>query len=156
MKLPFQGDVWVAASQVVPGNRAAVHHVLVTSMTLPPTAVIDAEGRMTLPQGASVDPAGRVSTAARAATPPPGAAAASPLGGFSAGWEPGVDAAISYGPGVAEHLTGTHLMFNLHYQANGKATTPLPPAVPQPRARRRPACAPAAFTLSNGAGSIPQ
>ena len=29
----------------------------------------------------------------------------------------------SYGPGVAEHLTGTHLMFNLHYQANGQATT---------------------------------
>ena len=72
VKLPFQGDMWVAASQVVPGNRAAVHHVLVTAMTLPPTAVIDAEGRMTLQQGASVDPAGRVSTAARAAGPPPG------------------------------------------------------------------------------------
>ena len=38
VKLPFQGDVWVAASQVVPGNRAAVHHVLVTSVTLPPNA----------------------------------------------------------------------------------------------------------------------
>ena len=68
VKLPFQGDVWVAASQVVPGNRAAVHHVLVTSMTLPPTAVIDAEGRMTLPQGASVDPAGaRLDCCARSA-----------------------------------------------------------------------------------------
>jgi hypothetical protein len=124
VKLPFRADIWVAASQVVPGNRAAVHHVLVTAMTLPPNAQVDAEGRMTLPQGASVDPAGRVSTAQSAAPPlPTGGAAASPLGGFSAGWEPGVDAAISYGPGVAEHLTGTHLLFNLHYQANGKAST---------------------------------
>ena len=63
VKLPFQGDVWVAASQVVPGNRAAVHHVLVTAVTLPPNAQVDAEGRMKLQQGASVDPAGRVSTA---------------------------------------------------------------------------------------------
>ena len=127
VKLPFQGDVWVAASQVVPGNRTAVHHVLVTAMTLPPNAQIDAEGRMKLPQGASVDPAGRVSTATATTPvgPPAGGAAGggAPLGGFSAGWEPGVDAAISYGPGVAEHLVGTHLMFNLHYQTNGKATT---------------------------------
>jgi hypothetical protein len=122
VKLPVQGDIWVAASQVVPGNRAAVHHVLVTAMTLPPNAKVDAEGRMTLEQGSSIDPAGRVSTA-RAAAPPAAAGGGAGLGGFSAGWEPGVDAAISYAPGVAEHLTGTHLMFNLHYQANGKATT---------------------------------
>ena len=77
---------------------------------------------MTLEQGSSVDPAGRVSTA-RAAAPPAAAGGGAGLGGFSAGWEPGVDAAITYGPGVAEHLTGTHLMFNLHYQANGHATT---------------------------------
>ena len=74
VKLPFKGDIWVAASQVVPGNRAAVHHVLVTAMTLPPNAKIDAEGRMTLPQGASVDPAGRVSTA-QSAPPLPAAGA---------------------------------------------------------------------------------
>jgi hypothetical protein len=30
---------------------------------------------------------------------------------------------LSYGPGVAERIHGTHLMFNLHYQANGHATT---------------------------------
>jgi len=122
VKLPVQGDIWVAASQVVPGNRAAVHHVLVTAMTLPANAKVDAEGRMTLEQGSSIDPAGRVSTA-RAAAPPAAAGGGAGLGGFSAGWEPGVDAAISYAPGVAEHLTGTHLMFNLHYQASGKATT---------------------------------
>ena len=34
VKLPFQGEVWVEAAQVVPGNRAVVHHVLVTSATL--------------------------------------------------------------------------------------------------------------------------
>ena len=38
VKLPFQGDVWVEAAQVVPGNRAVVHHVLVTSATLPSDA----------------------------------------------------------------------------------------------------------------------
>src|SRR5580698_7745850 len=54
VKLPFQGDVWVAASQVVPGNRAAVHHVLVLATTLPPNATVDAEGRMKL--GASPAP----------------------------------------------------------------------------------------------------
>jgi hypothetical protein len=37
VKLPFPGDVWVAAAQVVPGNRGVVHHVLVTSATLPPS-----------------------------------------------------------------------------------------------------------------------
>jgi hypothetical protein len=123
VKLPFQGDVWVAASQVVPGNRAAVHHVLVTAMKLPPNAQIDAEGRMKLQQGSSVDPAGRVSTASAAAPPAGGAGGGGGLGGFSGAWEPGVDTAVTYGPGVAEHLVGTHLMFNLHYQANGKATT---------------------------------
>ena len=123
VKLPFQGDVWVEASQVVPGNRGVVHHVLVTSMTLPPNAQLDAEGRVKLPQGASVDPAGRVSTA-RARQPTGGrrcccrALVGSPPAGSQ-----GVDAAVTYGPGVAEHLSGTHLMFNLHYQANGHATT---------------------------------
>jgi hypothetical protein len=120
VKLPFKGDVWVAASQVVPGNRAAVHHVLVMSMTLPPNAKIDAEGRMTLPPGGLVDPGGAGSTPPSA---PPAGGAAAGIGGFSAGWEPGVDAAISYGPGVAEHIMGTHFLFNLHYQANGHATT---------------------------------
>jgi len=113
VKLPFQGEVWVAASQVVPGNRAAVHHVLVTAVTLPPNARIDAQGNMTLD---------------KSATPPtvPGdtQAAAGNFGfSFSAGWEPGVDTAINYGPGAAERLIGNTLVFNLHYQANGKATT---------------------------------
>ena len=43
--------------------------------------------------------------------------------GFYGGWEPGVDAAVVFPEGVAEHITGTHFMFNLHYQATGKATT---------------------------------
>ena len=43
--------------------------------------------------------------------------------GFYGGWEPGVDAAVVFPEGVASHITGTHFMFNLHYQATGKATT---------------------------------
>ena len=30
---------------------------------------------------------------------------------------------MTYGPGVAQRISGTHLMFNLHYQPNGHATT---------------------------------
>ena len=125
VKLPFQGDVWVEGAQVVPGNRAVVHHVFVTATTLPPNATVDAEGRVTLgalppmPQGTPGDPAAR--PAAARASQPPGDAI--PGMGFDAPWEPGVDAAITYGPGVAERIHGTHLMFNLHYQTNGHATT---------------------------------
>ena len=36
VKLPFEGDVWVESSQIVPGNRPVVHHVMVTATTLPP------------------------------------------------------------------------------------------------------------------------
>ena len=46
VKSPLQGDVWVAAAQVVPGNRPVVHHVMVTSVTLPPGVVLDADGRV--------------------------------------------------------------------------------------------------------------
>jgi hypothetical protein len=122
VKLPFQGDVWVESSQVVPGNRGVVHHVLVMSATLPPDAQLDSEGRLKL-GAASAAPA---DPTARAATPrqqPAGDALPPGVGGFSAGWEPGLDAAVTYGPGVAERISGTHLMFNLHYQPNGHATT---------------------------------
>jgi hypothetical protein len=107
VKLPFEGDVWLAASQVVPGNRGVVHHVMVTSVTLPPDTTIDAEGRASSPRS----------------SPRAGGAAAAGPGGFNAAWEPGLDTALSYGSGVGEHISGTHLLFNLHYQANGHATT---------------------------------
>lgn len=125
VKLPFKGDVWVEAAQVVPGNRAVVHHVLVMPAALPPNAEVDADGRMKLGaapnQGQSVDPV------VRAATPRPQPAGDALPGGaagdFSAGWEPGLDTAVTYGPGVAARLSGNYLLFNLHYQPNGHATT---------------------------------
>ena len=115
VKLPFQGDVWVAASQVVPGNRAAVHHVLVLATTLPPNATVDAEGRMKLgasPAPGTVGSASPGSTAGASAAgarspQPSGDAIPGGLGGFQAGWEPGIDTALSYGPGVAERIHGT-------------------------------------------------
>jgi len=118
VKLPFKDDVWVEAAQIVPGNRGVVHHLVVTSTTLPPDAVVDAEGRLKLPSG---DPAGRVPGARlpQAATGPiPGG-----FGSFFSGWEPGVDIPLIYGPGVAERISGTHLVFNIHYQSNGSPTT---------------------------------
>jgi hypothetical protein len=123
VKLPFQGDVWVESSQVVPGNRGVVHHVLVMSATLPPDTVLDAEGRVkSAPPAGPGDPTARAANA-RPAQQPAGNASPPGLGGFSAGWEPGLDNAVTYGPGVAERISGTHLMFNLHYQPNGRATT---------------------------------
>ena len=116
VKLPFKGEAWVAAAQVVPGNRAVVHHVLVMSASLPPNAEVDAEGRVKF--GASPAP-----TSSPRASPPAGDAIPPGGDGFSAGWEPGVDTAVTYGPGVAQRISGTHLMFNLHYQPNGHATT---------------------------------
>jgi hypothetical protein len=126
VKLPFQGDIWVAASQIVPGNRGAVHHVMVTDVRLPPNVTLDAEGRVQIPQGVPSGPP--------PGPPPPqtgggGAPDASGAGdegftmGFYGGWEPGIDAAVVFPEGVASHITGTHFMFNLHYQATGRATT---------------------------------
>ncbi len=126
VKLPFQGDVWVAASQVVPGNRAVVHHVLVTVRDVAAERPTRCRRAPEVAAGASTAvPQARHPPSAAARRPPQPAGDAVPpgLGGFSGGWEPGLDTAVTYGPGVAERISGTHLMFNLHYQANGHATT---------------------------------
>jgi hypothetical protein len=83
---------------------------MVTSATLPPDTVLDAEGRVKIPQ---------------AGAPRATQAGASSFGNgaFNGAWEPGLDTAVSYGPGAAERISGTHLLFNLHYQANGHETT---------------------------------
>jgi mono/diheme cytochrome c family protein len=122
VKLPFQGDVWVEAAQVVPGNRAVVHHVLVTSATLPSDApatelVAGAPTSELLARGAGAAPRQPRGEAAG------GANAVGGFGEFSAGWEPGVDAAHTLGDGVGQRLSGTHLRFNMHYQPNGHETT---------------------------------
>ena len=116
VKLPFQGDVWVEGAQVLPGNRPVVHHIVVTSTTLPAEATIDAEGRLTLPGGADGARRQRPAQGANTGNIPGG------FGSFSAAWEPGVDVANSYGPEIAERISGTHLVFNIHYQANGRET----------------------------------
>ena len=113
VKLPFQGDVWVEGAQVLPGQRGVVHHIVVTSTTLPADATIDDEGRLTLPSG---DGARRQRTGQSGNIP-------GGFGSFSAAWEPGVDVANSFGPEIGERITGTHLVFNIHYQANGRETT---------------------------------
>jgi hypothetical protein len=125
VKLPFVADdVFIGAMQIVPGNRKMVHHVLVTSATLPPDTVLDSLGRVQAQPGESAAPGGR---GAAAPTPRAGAAggATTPRigGGLSVTWEPGVDIAVVRPPGVAERLSGTHLSFNLHYQSSGQAAT---------------------------------
>ena len=67
VKLPFEGDVWLAASQVVPGNRGVVHHVMVTSATLPPDATARcSKARLS---GSAPKPAGGAAVALSAAGP---------------------------------------------------------------------------------------
>src|SRR4029453_10677393 len=125
VKLPFVADgVFIGAMQIVPGNRKMVHHVLVTSATLPPDTVLDSVGRGQAQPGGSAAPGER---AANARAPQAGAvgAATTPRigGGLSVTWEPGVDTAVVLPTGVAERLSGTHLSFNLHYQSSGQAAT---------------------------------
>src|SRR5579864_8131179 len=91
VKLPFKGDVWVEASQVVPGNRGVVDHVLVTATTLPAVTQLDAEGRV-LQRAAT--PPGDPTARAAARQQPAGDAVPPGIGGFSSGWEPGIDSAI--------------------------------------------------------------
>jgi mono/diheme cytochrome c family protein len=105
VKVPFQTETWVSAGQVVPGNRPVVHHVAVTPATLPADVVLDAEGRVLNgrpSQSGGLGPNNR---------------------GFTVQWEPGGEEAVTYGPGVAGRIAGTHIQFNLHYQPRGKPTT---------------------------------
>ena len=126
VKLPFEGDVWVESSQIVPGNRPVVHHVMVTSTTLQPGTELDAEGRVTSRPGGRGGGAGVLPGAVGAGASPGNGTAATPRrdpGGFNSGWEPGVDGAVVFPQGVAERISGSHFMFNLHYQPSGRATT---------------------------------
>jgi hypothetical protein len=43
--LPFNQDVYAEAAQLLPGNRAAVHHEIAYLSTLPPSAKLDDKGR---------------------------------------------------------------------------------------------------------------
>jgi len=129
VKLPFKEVIYVEAAQIVPGNRAVVHHATVTSTTLPADTMLDAAGRRIVSPAGVQTPARSVagaSPAQGAAGTIPGGAAGIPapaIGSFFSGWEPGLDTPVSYGPGIADRIGGTHLVFNLHYQANGTATT---------------------------------
>jgi hypothetical protein len=128
LKLPFKDPIWIEAAQIVPGNRGVVHHATVTSTTLPADTVLDATGRIVPPAGGAPNPArftGGAAVSGAAGSIPGGAAGVPPpaIGNFFSGWEPGLDTPVSYGPGIADRIGGTHLVFNLHYQPNGTPTT---------------------------------
>src|SRR6185295_2527469 len=89
-------DKWVAAMEVVPTSPAVVHHILVF---------------LRYPKG---DP--------RFAPPDPGEG----LNGFFAAMVPG-EGVIEYPDGMAKALPkGATLVFQIHYQPNGTATTDQP------------------------------
>jgi hypothetical protein len=105
--LGFAEDRWVQALEVRPGNRAVVHHV---------TAVLRGPGSAWLtdvPAGAARPKQGAGLTAASLA-----------MGSGSIGaYTPGRPA-VRYPPGRAVRIpAGSDLVLELHYTANGKATT---------------------------------
>lgn len=102
----FTTDKWVQAIEVRPGARSVVHHVLVfcrePGAKGPPPAFVP------------VVPA-----------PPPGAGQQSSFGRGTliATTAPGTNA-MTFRPGTAIHIgAGAELTFQIHYTANGKATS---------------------------------
>ncbi|MFZ4574507.1 MAG: redoxin family protein [Phycisphaerales bacterium] len=91
----IEADRWVSAAQILPTNKAVVHHVLV--FIVPEAAVNDPELR----DRALRDEAG----------------------GFFAAYVPGNDAVV-YNDGFAKSLPArSALLFQIHYTPNGVATT---------------------------------
>jgi hypothetical protein len=117
VKVPFSEDKWVAASQLLPGNRAVVHHMAITEVALD--------------DGVTPADLDKFALAARqlgllnglSATRPAVAAPANPTVFDMLGvYTPGTTFEM-YEDGSAKLLKGgknLYLNFNIHYQTTGK------------------------------------
>jgi thiol-disulfide isomerase/thioredoxin len=105
---PFAEDRWVCASEVRPGNRAVVHHINVYAMrpgaaNLPDTDELSERLGKRLFEDPSAEKMKNIPE----------------LASFTPG-----DQLFELPPGMARYVPkGTRLVFELHYVANGKATT---------------------------------
>src|SRR5262245_34306914 len=115
----FTEDRWVQAMEVRPGNRAVVHHVLTYALAPEPPAKRPAA--FTFAEGMDVPKDVEESMSKRApANDRPRPKRQGSIGG---GFVPG-QAVRNYQPGTAIRIpAGAVLVFQMHYTANGKATT---------------------------------
>lgn len=96
-KSPIPNNAWLRAAVVKPGNRKAVHHVLVLTMT-PQQAQAQRSGQGQIGGG---------------------------LDGFFAAYVPGYDS-VQYPEGTGKFLpAGSIIVFQMHYTATGKPETDL-------------------------------
>ena len=95
---PFPNNVWLRAAVVKPGNRKAVHHVLVTIMT--PQELQARKSRQGNTAGGGID-------------------------GFFAAFVPGYDS-VTFHEGTGKYLpAGSIMVFQMHYTATGKPESDL-------------------------------
>ncbi len=115
VKVPFEEDRWVAASQTKPSNPAVVHHMALTNVALPKgmtPADVSQLQQMGL-AGAAVE--------TPAVTTPSKPTKADMLAIYTPG-----STFEMYGGNSAKLLKGgknTYIVFNIHYETTGKAET---------------------------------
>ena len=122
-KVPFSEDKWVVALQVLPSNRAVVHHMAITEVALDPgltPADLDKRAMIAQKLGLPSPPGGIRS----AVVDPKNDNEPDMLGVYTPG-----TTFEAYGDGSAKLLKGgenMYLNFNIHYQTTGKAETDRP------------------------------
>ena len=128
----FTEDKWIQAYEVKPGTPAVVHHIIVYAR--PPRRPAPATtGQSAAPRprrqapftfAPNMEEPDEVHTAAaRQASPNDRPAPEAGLGAFVGGFAPGQGVRV-FQPGSAVRLpAGTTLIFQMHYTANGNATT---------------------------------
>ena len=120
VKVPFEDDRWVVASQTRPSNPAVVHHMAVTEVALPEgmrpedaQQVVAIARQLNIPES-QIGPRPAVVTSAKPVL-------VDMLGIYTPG-----STLEKYGEGSAKLLKGgrnMYLNFNMHYETTGKAET---------------------------------
>jgi hypothetical protein len=122
-KLPVSEDKWVVALQVLPSNRALVHHMAITEVVLDDGLTPADLDKLAL-VAQQVDFPNRSIGSRPAVADPANAGEYDMLGVYTPG-----TTFETYGEGSAKLLKGgknMYLNFNIHYQANGKPETDRP------------------------------
>jgi hypothetical protein len=120
VKVPFDEDKWIVASQTRPGNSAVVHHMAITEIALNDGMTPEKFEEVTA-VAKKLGIANDLAAARPAVTLPPDVGGLDMLGVYTPG-----STFEAYGDGSAKLLRGgknMYLAFNMHYQATGKPET---------------------------------